>query len=173
MAPSPELLWIVLAAAAVIVIAAVVLRGTDDQADDGVIVPRHGLRGLADFVADLAIAAGLRVARSAVGIPARTAERDRAVDDVYMEGEIRWRWRTAAEGSGIGWRVWTPSGWTVSVPLVLRVQLRPYTTLTVRLRPGQLISDIIAVQHRLRELMGANAIHIAPLAGDVVTIELW
>jgi hypothetical protein len=59
------------------------------------------------------------------------------------------------------------------VPVVVRVQLRPFTRLTVRLRQGQHLSDIIAVEMRLRELMGANAIHIAPFSADLVTIELW
>jgi hypothetical protein len=45
--------------------------------------------------------------------------------------------------------------------------------LTIRLREGQLLSDVVAVENRLRELMGVNGTHIARLRADVVTIELW
>jgi hypothetical protein len=127
---------------------------------------------LVGFTGGLA-AVALRVPRRTERVPTWATERDRAVDDEYLAGELRWRWRKAVEGAGISRTVWTPSGFTDSVPVVLRTQLRPFTRLTVRLRQGQDISDIVAVERRLRELMGANGIHIAPLAADVVTIELW
>ena len=127
--------------------------------------------GLAGFVAGRVTA--VPVPRLGEGLRARAAARDRVVDDKYLEGEIRWRWRQAAEGAGIGWLVWATTGPTVSVPLVLSVRLRPFPVLTVRLRPGQLFSDIDAAKDRLRELMAAKQIRITPVAADVVTIELW
>ena len=69
-------------------------------------------------------------------------ERDRAVEDAYQAGEIRWRWREASMGAGLGQLFFTPSGATTSVPVVTRVDVGPTTTLTVRLRPGQLADDI-------------------------------
>jgi hypothetical protein len=128
--------------------------------------------GLVGFTGGLA-AVALRAPRRAERVPTSATERDRAVDDEYLAGELRWRWRKAVEGAGISRMVWTPSGFSDSVPVVLRTQLRPFTRLTVRLRQGQDLSDIVAVERRLRELMGANGIHIAPLAAGVVTIELW
>jgi hypothetical protein len=128
--------------------------------------------GLVGFTGGLA-AAVLRAPRRTERVPTWATERDRAVDDEYLASELRWRWRKAIEGAGISRMVWTPSGFSDSVPVVLRTQLRPFTRLTVRLRQGQDLSDIVAVERRLRELMGANGIHIAPLAADVVTIELW
>jgi hypothetical protein len=128
--------------------------------------------GLVGFTGGLA-AVVLRVPRRTERVPTWATERDRAVDDEYLAGELRWRWRKAVEGAGISRMVWTPSGFSDSVPVVLRTQLRPVTRLTVRLRQGQDLSDIVAVERRLRELMGANGIHIAPLAAGVVTIELW
>jgi hypothetical protein len=118
-------------------------------------------------------AAGLRAPRRAERALPWATERDRAIDDEYLAGELRWRWRKAAEGAGISRGVRTPSGWTDSVPIVMRVQLRPFTMLTIRLREGQLLSDVVAVEKRLRELMGVNGTSIARLRADVVTIKLW
>jgi hypothetical protein len=103
----------------------------------------------------------------------RAEERDRAIDDAYQAGEIRWKWREASIGTGLGQLVFTPSGATVSVPVVTRVDLRPTTTLTVRLRPGQLARDVAAVQHRLANLMGKQWIRVTPRAAGLVTVELW
>jgi hypothetical protein len=103
----------------------------------------------------------------------RAAERERAVDDAHLAGEIRWRWREASIGAGLGDLVYTPSGATMSLPIVMRVDLRPVTTLTVRLRPGQLAGDVAAVQQRLADLMGMRWIRVTPRAAGLVTVELW
>lgn len=111
--------------------------------------------------------------RPAERVPTRaTRTRQRHHDD-YLAGELRWRLRKAVEGAGASRMVSTPSEFSDAVLVVLRTQLRPFTRLTVRLRDGQDLSDLVAVQHRLRDLMGANGIHIAPLAAYVVTIDLW
>jgi hypothetical protein len=101
------------------------------------------------------------------------AERDRVADDAHRAGEIRWRWREASIGAGLAELVFTPSGATTSVPVVTRVDLQPVTTLTVRLRPGQLAGDVAAVQRRLAELMGMQWIRVTPRAAGLVTVELW
>lgn len=100
-------------------------------------------------------------------------ERDRAIDDAYRAGEIRWQWREASIGAGLAQLVFTPSGATVSVPVVTRVDLESITTLTVRLRPGQLARDLAAVQTRLANLMGKQWIRVTPVAAGLVTVELW
>jgi len=99
--------------------------------------------------------------------------RDRAIDEAYRAGEIRWRWREASTGAGLGRLVFTPSGATMSVPTVTRVDLRATTTLTVRLRSGQPASDIVAAQQRLADLMGVRWIRVTPLASGLVSVELW
>jgi hypothetical protein len=129
--------------------------------------------GLAGFVAGRATAVDVPVPRVGERLRARAAERERTVDDRYLEGEIRWRWRKAAEGAGLSRFVWTPTGPLDSVPVVLNVRLYPFPVLTVRLRPGQLVRDVVAAQDRLSELMAARGIRITPIALDVVTIELW
>jgi hypothetical protein len=134
--------------------------------------------GLVGFVAGLTTTLFLRApytaerARAWVAGRGWVAERDSG-DDRYLAQEIEDRWRNAAEGAGLGRLVFAPSGHWMRVPNVLRVQLRPYTRLTVRLWTGQLISDVAAAQDRLRELMKADGIRIERLATDVVTIELW
>lgn len=130
--------------------------------------------GLAAFVTGRATAVGADAPRLAERVRTRAAVRDRAADHVYLTGEIRERWRTAAEGAGLGWLVHAPSGRWVSTPLVMGVELQPpFTVLKIRLRPGQLVSDLVAAQHRLRELMGADGIRIRQRTADVVTVELW
>jgi hypothetical protein len=128
--------------------------------------------GLVGFTGGFA-AAALRATRHPERALPWAMERNRAVDDEYLAAELRWRWRKAAEGAGISRAVWTPSGWSDSVPIVMRVQLRPFTMLTIRLREGQLLSDVEAVEERLRKLMGVNETRIARLRADVVTIKLW
>jgi hypothetical protein len=100
-------------------------------------------------------------------------ERDRAVEDAYQAGEIRWRWREASMGAGLGQLVFTPSGATMSVPVATRVDLRPTTRLTVRLRSGQMARDIVAAERRLAELMGVRWIRVVPVSPGLVTVELW
>jgi hypothetical protein len=130
--------------------------------------------GVAGFIAGRATAVGLRVVRPAERVKTWAADRQRTTDDEYVASELGWRWRKAAEGAGIGRLVWAPSGPWVTVPLVVGVDLRPpFTRLKVQLRPGQIIDDLIAVQERLRALMGANGIRIRRLAADFVTVELW
>jgi hypothetical protein len=99
-------------------------------------------------------------------------ERDRAVEDAYQAGEIRWRWREASMGAGLGQLFFTPSGATTSVPVVTRVDVGPTTTLTVRLRHGQLADDIVAVERRIADLMGFRWIRVTPRSPGLVTVEL-
>jgi hypothetical protein len=100
------------------------------------------------------------------------AERD-SVDDRDLAQEIQHRWREAAEGAGLGRLVTAPGGFWIRVPVVMRVQLRPFTRLTVQLWAGQLVSDVVAVEDRLRDLMRARGIHIEHLAPDYISVELW
>jgi hypothetical protein len=97
-----------------------------------VVMAAGGLVGLTGGLA----ATLLRAPRRGERVPTRATERDRAVDDDYLAGELCWRWRKAVEGAGISRMVATPSGFSDAVPVVLRTQLRPFTRLTVRLRQG-------------------------------------
>jgi hypothetical protein len=58
------------------------------------------------------------------------------------------------------------------VPVVTRVDVGPTTTLTVRLRPGQLADDIVAVERRIADLMGFRWIRVTPRSPGLVTVEL-
>ena len=100
-------------------------------------------------------------------------DRDRAIDDAHRAGEMRWRWREAAAGADLGQLVFTPSGATVSVPVVTQVVLGDTVRLTVRLRPGQLACDIAAARPRLASLLGVRRISVTPLAPGLVSVELW
>jgi hypothetical protein len=96
-----------------------------------------------------------------------------SVDDRDLAQEIQDRWRHAAEGAGLGRLVTAPGGYWIRVPVVERVQLRPFTRMTVRLWAGQLASDIHAVEDRLCESMRASGIRIEQIAADVISVELW
>lgn len=96
-----------------------------------------------------------------------------SVDDKDLAQEIQARWRSAAEGAGLGRLVTAPGGFWIRVPVVQRVQLRPFTKLTVRLWDGQLASDIVAVQDRICESMRARQIRVETIGADVISVELW
>ncbi|HVH21781.1 MAG TPA: hypothetical protein VNA11_04915 [Pseudonocardia sp.] len=102
----------------------------------------------------------------------RALRRDVAAIEAEQVGDIKWRWRKACEHSGLGRMVFTPSGPTVSFPLIGQVVLGPPTTFTVRPQPGQLRSDFEAAAPRIAVAMGVPAVRVRALAGDWLVIEL-
>lgn len=106
------------------------------------------------------------------GLGALARRRDQALDDAHERGEIAWAWREACMGSGLEQVVDLPTGPTTGVPRIGRVMLGPPTTITVRLRPGQLRGDVAAAAPRLAEVMGVPGIGVADLAPGWVVIEL-
>jgi hypothetical protein len=74
--------------------------------------------------------------------------------------EIKQLWREACEGSGLCQRISTPSGWTVAIPRIGQVTLGDPTSMTVRLRAGQLLSDIDAVAPRIAYAMGIGGLRV-------------
>jgi hypothetical protein len=106
------------------------------------------------------------------GLRARALDRDRAIDDAQRVADIKWQWRKACEVSGLGRLVYTPSGPSMSMPVIGRVELGPPTTITVRLQPGQLPDDIRAVAPRIAAAMSVARIDVRSLAAEWVAIEL-
>ena len=102
----------------------------------------------------------------------RATRRDRSAFAAERIGDIKWQWRQVAEVAGLGRVVYTPNGPVMSVPLVGNVVLGPPTTFTVRLKPGQLVSDVTAVAPRIASAMGAHDIEVRALAAGWVLIEL-
>ena len=74
--------------------------------------------------------------------------------------------------SGLGRLVFTPSGPSMSIPLIGRVTLGPPTTFTVRPQPGQLLADFEAAAPRIAAAMGVAGIRVRPLAAEWIVIEL-
>lgn len=102
----------------------------------------------------------------------RARRRDRAADDAQLIGDIKWQWRQACEQSGLGRMIYTPSGPTMSFPLIGRVDLGPPVTFTVRREHGQLLADFEAAAPRVAVAMGVAGIRVRPLAADWIVIEL-
>ena len=62
-----------------------------------------------------------RPSRVARWFTERALRRDEAAIEAEAIGDIKWRWRQACEHSGLGRLIFTPSGPTVSFPLIGRV----------------------------------------------------
>lgn len=99
---------------------------------------------------------------------ARRRERERA--DAEMIGEIRWQWRSACTGSSLAQIVYTPSGPTRAIPMIGDVDLGPPVVLTVRMRPGQRIDDLIAAAPSIAPALNATALQVTPLVQNWVRI---
>ena len=102
----------------------------------------------------------------------RAVQRDRAIVDAQRVGDIKWQWRQACELSGLGQLVFTPSGPAMSIPMIGKVSLGPPTSFTVRLRPGQLPSDVQQAEPHIAEAMAAAGIVVTRLPAEWVRIEL-
>jgi hypothetical protein len=102
----------------------------------------------------------------------RADRRDRAAMDAHRIGEIKWLWRQACEVTGLGRLIFTPSGPTMSIPQIGRVNLGPPTSFTVRPQPGQLTADFEAEAPRIASAMGVPAVRVRPLAAEWIVIEL-
>lgn len=81
-------------------------------------------------------------------------------------------WRTACEGAGLSQSVDTPTGSTVSVPTLCDVTTEPEPVLTVRLLPGQLATDVVALAPRLAPALGAARLVVEPRGLMYVRLRL-
>jgi hypothetical protein len=75
--------------------------------------------------------------------------------------EIKRLWREACEAGRLGQWIAAPSGPWRAFPLIERVVLGNPTTITVRLRSGQLPSDVEAEAARIAYTMGAGGLRIS------------
>lgn len=95
-----------------------------------------------------------------------------AHDGVMELDSLRWSWRLAAEGTGLGRRVDTPSGPTITSPVVERVEHGPPLRLVVRLLPGQLPADVVAAGGRIAPALGADRLRVRAHGHGRVLVEL-
>ncbi|WP_300016879.1 FtsK/SpoIIIE domain-containing protein [Pseudonocardia sp.] len=100
---------------------------------------------------------------------ARHAHRlDEAEVDLLVDA-----WARAAEGAGFVRTVSTVTGPTVIAPRLVHVVLGPPAVLTVRLEPGQTVTDLRALARRLAPHLGARALRVEPLGvGDHARVTL-
>jgi hypothetical protein len=87
---------------------------------------------------------------------------------------LRYQWQQACQHVGLGLMVYTPTGFTVSVPRIARADFGPPMSFTVRLRPGQRAADIKAAAPRLARALGVARLRVAKReAGwvDVVVVD--
>lgn len=100
-----------------------------------------------------------------------TGRRERAADEREADA-LWWSWRQACEGAGLCHQVDTVSGATVVVPQLVDIVLGPLTILTVKLLPGQLLSDLRRVALRIAPHLGAVALRVTPLGQIHARVEL-
>lgn len=94
--------------------------------------------------------------------------------DEQLAGELADQWRQVAEGAGIGRSGASDAGIPfTAVPRVEHVDLgAPDAALTVRLMPGQLVTDISRVSRRLAAGMGYPAVRVVGMSNGRVRIVL-
>lgn len=85
---------------------------------------------------------------------------------------LAWAWRLACIGVGLVHVVHTVTGPTESTPKVIGVHLDRWPRLVVALLPGQLITDVRAVAHRLAPHLGAVALRIEPRSLTHIAVTL-
>lgn len=101
----------------------------------------------------------------------RTAWFDAQAHAVEVD-RLRWAWRCAAEGTGLSRRVDTPTGPTISVPVVERAEPGPPMRFIVRLLPGQLPADVVAAGGRIAPALGADRLRVRAHGHGRVLVEL-
>ncbi|MDD7920150.1 hypothetical protein [Actinomycetospora callitridis] len=102
----------------------------------------------------------------------RGERRWHAAAEARARGEIRWIWNEVCSGAHLARRVVPTGTGSFEPPRLGRIRLGPPTTLTVQLRPGQLLADLLAVDDRLAAAFGVTDIEIRRLAGDWLLVEL-
>ena len=85
---------------------------------------------------------------------------------------LRYQWQQACQHVGLGLSIYTPSGYTVSVPRVAGADFGPPVSFTVQLRPGQRAEDITAAAPRLASALGAAGLKVTDRSPGWATIVL-
>jgi S-DNA-T family DNA segregation ATPase FtsK/SpoIIIE len=102
----------------------------------------------------------------------RAVRRRQRWDDDQFAESLRWAWRNACIGSGLCNVVNTVTGPTESVPRVGAITPGPPTFFIAELLPGQIVSDVRAVAHRLAGPLGAVALRIESRGLRHIRVEL-
>lgn len=92
--------------------------------------------------------------------------------DLYEADRLTDTWRRACEGVGLVQHVETVTGTTVVTPKIIDITLGTPTTFIVRLLPGQLMTDVAEVGHRLAPALGATRLRLSPRGDMWVRVEL-
>jgi hypothetical protein len=85
---------------------------------------------------------------------------------------LRYQWQQACQHVGLGLSIYTPSGYTVSMPRIARADFGPPVSFTVQLRPGQRAADITAAAPRLASALGAAGLKVTNRSPGWATIVL-
>lgn len=89
---------------------------------------------------------------------AQRRERERAESE--RMNELRWQWRCACQSSSLAQMIYTPSGATRTVPVIEHIELGPPIALTVRVRPGQTLTDFVKAAPTIAAAMNVGALHV-------------
>lgn len=93
----------------------------------------------------------------------RARQRDHELEGAEQIAALRWQWRKACEVSPVGRMIYTPSGVTVTIPIIAHIDLGPPITLRVQMRPGQTIAGLVAAAPSIAASMNVAGLHVAPL----------
>lgn len=102
--------------------------------------------------------------------PGSRERHERARAEAQRTAALRADWQQACHHVGLGLMIYTPSGITVSVPRIVRVDWGTPVSFTVRLRPGQLAADIRAVAPRLAVALGVASLLVTEREAGWVTV---
>ena len=103
--------------------------------------------------------------------PGSRRRRLRARADAQRVAALRADWQISCHHVGLGLRIHTPSGVTVSVPRLVRADFGPpVVSFTVLLRPGQRAADLIAAEPRLALALGAAGLFVTELRDGWVKV---
>lgn len=101
----------------------------------------------------------------------RAEHRELLADTAEVEHLVE-RWRRVCEGAELIHRIDTVTGPTITTPQIVDLTLGPPTVLVVRLLPGQLRTDFLAIGRRLAEGMGAAAVRVEQRGHHFVVVTL-
>ena len=85
---------------------------------------------------------------------------------------LRYEWQEACHHVGLGLTIYTPSGVTVSVPRIARVDFGPPVSFTVELRPGQRAADIRDAAPRLALALGVPGLEVTKRTAGWVNVRV-
>ena len=86
--------------------------------------------------------------------------------------ELRWQWRSGCSATPLSQLIYTPSGATRAVPLIGQIDLGPPVNFTVRMRPGQTLTDFTAAAPVIASAMDVADVRVVPFVPHWVRVVL-